>query len=365
MMRARLGRKLRRLLRAVARATIVSSCRRPSPCTCSGRGGGWSSSTMTATGCGACRLKGLMSVTVFVGLVALASSRRAIWSVADLSLSAENAHLIDHPTRLWVQAPNARFNLPEHGELRTNALGLRDGAVTIPKPRGEHRILSLGESSTWGHGVRQSDTYSTLLERMLTTPSRIVNVINAGVPAYTIQQSAVYLAEEGARLQPNVVMVYHQTNDFLPSGGIDTHNPLVRLTASDRELIRRRRPLAPVLRVSSPVGCTSPCETVFCGCPLPFPRPPPCPMDRCGSPKPTAARPWIPCCNPRAQSGPRSRSFSPCTRSTTPKTGSCATGVPPTSSCTSRPTTFAAGWGATSSGGSSPMACTPDRPLTA
>ena len=79
----------------------------------------------------------LMSLTVFVGLVAIGElASRAIWSVADLSLSAENAHLIDHPTRLWVQAPNARFNLPEHGELRTNALGLRDGAVTIPKPRG-------------------------------------------------------------------------------------------------------------------------------------------------------------------------------------------------------------------------------------
>ena len=194
--------------------------------------------------------KFLMSLAVLMGLFAIGElASRAIWSVADLSLSPENAHLIDHPTRLWVQAPNASFILPEHGELRTNELGLRDGPVTIPKPTGEHRILSLGESSTWGHGVRQSDTYSTLLERMMTTPGRTVNVINAGVPAYTVQQSAVYLAEEGARLQPDVVMVYHQTNDFLPSGGIDTHNPLVRLTASDRELIRRRRPLAPVLRV--------------------------------------------------------------------------------------------------------------------
>lgn len=194
--------------------------------------------------------KFLMSLAVLVGLFAIGElASRAIWSVADLSLSAENAHLIDHPTRLWVQAPNASFTLPEHGELQTNELGLRDGPVAIPKPAGEHRILSLGESSTWGHGVRQSDTYSTLLERMMTTPGRAVNVINAGVPAYTVQQSAVYLAEEGARLQPDVVMVYHQTNDFLPSGGIDTHNPLVRLTASDRELIRRRRPLAPVLRV--------------------------------------------------------------------------------------------------------------------
>lgn len=191
-----------------------------------------------------------MSLLVLVGLFGLGElGARIIWSVPDLSLSPENIHLIDHPTRLWVQSPNGSFTLPEHGSLTTNALGLRDDPVAIPKPANEYRILSLGESSTWGHGVKRTETYSAQLEVMLNATGRSVNVINAGVPAYTIQQSAVYLSEEGSRLQPNVVLVYHQTNDFLPSGGIDTHNPLVRLTANDRQMINRRRPLAPLLTV--------------------------------------------------------------------------------------------------------------------
>ena len=49
-------------------------------------------------------------------------------------------------------------------------------------------------------------------------------------------------------LQPDVILVYHQTNDFLPAHGIDTHNPLVRLTGNDREMIERRRPLTPLLK---------------------------------------------------------------------------------------------------------------------
>lgn len=193
--------------------------------------------------------KALMSFGVLIGLMVCGElACRVLWSVADLSLSPENVHLIDHPTRLWVQAPNATFTLPEHGSLKTNELGLRDDPVTLPKPPNEWRILSLGESSTWGHGVQRHETYSDQLEALLRKQGRSSNVINAGVPAYTIQQSAVYLAEEGPRLQPDIVLVYHQTNDFLPTGAIDTHNPLVKLTANDREMIRRRTAMAPLLR---------------------------------------------------------------------------------------------------------------------
>ena len=53
-------------------------------------------------------------MAVLLGLLVIGEAgSRLIWSVSDLSLSPENAHLIDHPTRLWVQAPNARFQLPE------------------------------------------------------------------------------------------------------------------------------------------------------------------------------------------------------------------------------------------------------------
>ena len=43
----------------------------------------------------------------------------------------------------------------------------------------------------------REETYSAQIESLLSRAGRTVNVINAGVPAWTIQQSAVYLAEEG------------------------------------------------------------------------------------------------------------------------------------------------------------------------
>ena len=189
----------------------------------------------------------LSFITVAMLLIVGEVICRMVWTAGDLQLSPESAHLRDHPTRLWVQAPNLNTTLPEHGTLQTNELGFRDGPVTIPKPPGQYRVLSLGESSTWGHGVRVGETYSAVLQHRLQQMGKHARVINAGVPAYTIQQSAVFLAEEGARLQPDVVLVYHQTNDFLPAHGVDPNNPLVRLTGNDRQMIERRRPLAPLL----------------------------------------------------------------------------------------------------------------------
>ncbi len=196
-------------------------------------------------------MKRKLALSLFTVLMVLVVGElfcRAVWSEGALQLSPESAHLRDHPTRLWVQAPNLDMTLPEHGSLKTNALGFRDGPVAIPKPAGQYRVLSVGESSTWGHGVRVNETYSAVLQQLLVKSGRAARVVNAGVPAYTVQQSAVFLAEEAANLQPDVIVVYHQTNDFLPAHGVDPHNPLVHLTGNDREMIERRRPLASLLK---------------------------------------------------------------------------------------------------------------------
>ncbi len=100
----------------------------------------------------------LSFITVAMLLIVGEDICRMVWTAGDLQLSPESAHLRDHPTRLWVQAPNLDITLPEHGTLKTNALGFRDGPVAIPKPPGQYRVLALGESSTRGHGVRVGET---------------------------------------------------------------------------------------------------------------------------------------------------------------------------------------------------------------
>jgi hypothetical protein len=130
----------------------------------------------------------------------------------------------------WRLRPNVDAMFPTGKKLRINALGLRDDDEIGEKPAGEYRILSLGESTTYGAHVGFDETYSEVAERMLnqvatngdgaargpgTTRYR---VINAGVPSYSSFQSLVYLRNHGLRLRPDTVVLYHEGNDYLPCG---------------------------------------------------------------------------------------------------------------------------------------------------
>ena len=101
-------------------------------------------------------------------------------------------------------------------EVTTNSLGLRCPEIG-PKEPNEFRILSLGESSTFGASVENDQTYSARLEELLQRGdrSRKYRVINAGVSSYTSFQSLKYLENRGLPLQPDLVLFYHEMNDFL------------------------------------------------------------------------------------------------------------------------------------------------------
>jgi len=81
------------------------------------------------------------------------------------------------------------------------------------------RILSLGESSSFGWGIAQNRTYAAVLERVLNTGTsdRRVEVLNAGTVGWSMAQSIVYLEQEGLLFEPDAVLLYHGFNDFLDS----------------------------------------------------------------------------------------------------------------------------------------------------
>ena len=113
--------------------------------------------------------------------------------------------------------PNLR-TLWQGAQLTTNSLGLRYREFG-PKRPGDFHILSLGESTTFGALVEDHQTYSALLERYLQEldHSHTYCVINAGVSAYTSFQSLRYLELRGLKVQPDMVLFYHEANDYLPS----------------------------------------------------------------------------------------------------------------------------------------------------
>lgn len=99
--------------------------------------------------------------------------------------------------------------------IRTNSLGLRNAEVDLAKPAGVFRILALGDSVTFGWGLRGEDAYPSQLASLLATlrPGQSFEVINAGVSGYGTWQQLLWLHDTGLSLQPDVVVVQAHLND--------------------------------------------------------------------------------------------------------------------------------------------------------
>ena len=91
-----------------------------------------------------------------------------------------------------------------------NRLGHRGPEIAIPKPAGTYRVVVLGSSNTFGHGVEDDDTYVRLLEAWLNEhapPGLAVEVVNLSAPGRAPSQRLYRLRdEEVERLQPNWIV---------------------------------------------------------------------------------------------------------------------------------------------------------------
>lgn len=101
--------------------------------------------------------------------------------------------------------------------VRTNSFGLRNDEYSIQPKANTFRILCLGDSLTFGAGVRSDETYPKQLEVMLNSnhPGRY-EVINGGVPAYDTWQEINYLKRYGWQFKPNLVVIGMYANDIVP-----------------------------------------------------------------------------------------------------------------------------------------------------
>jgi lysophospholipase L1-like esterase len=75
-------------------------------------------------------------------------------------------------------------------------------------------VLLLGDSVTWGAGVREEDTFARKLEAALAAELACpVEVVNAGVSGYGTVEELDVLAHEGLGFEPDAVVVYYVEND--------------------------------------------------------------------------------------------------------------------------------------------------------
>jgi lysophospholipase L1-like esterase len=115
------------------------------------------------------------------------------------------------PIVYWRLKPNQDcFTKVGRKPVHINSHGTRGVEFMVPKPTNVVRILSMGDSVTFGWGLTEEETYSKILERTL--QEKIgdgvkVEVINAGVNAWSYPQMAIFLREYGLRFQPDYAIV--------------------------------------------------------------------------------------------------------------------------------------------------------------
>jgi lysophospholipase L1-like esterase len=114
-------------------------------------------------------------------------------------------------TLYWKLKPNQDcFTKIARKPVHINSHGTRGPEFNALKPTNTIRIVSLGDSKTFGWGLSEAETYSSLLEKSLQDrvgPARRVEVINAGVNAYSYPQMHVYLRNVGLKYSPDIVIV--------------------------------------------------------------------------------------------------------------------------------------------------------------
>lgn len=115
------------------------------------------------------------------------------------------------PDKNFISSENP--NLPYR--VITNSFGLRNANETkLNKEEGMIRILTVGDSFTFGPYVNNQDTYPAKLEEHLKKLNLKVEVLNAGIMGYTLRDEIEYLEEKGLALKPDIVIVGIYQNDI-------------------------------------------------------------------------------------------------------------------------------------------------------
>jgi hypothetical protein len=90
-------------------------------------------------------------------------------------------------------------------EVRLNAGGYRQADFS-PLAEGR-RIVAVGDSFTFGHGVEGEEAYPRVLERLLAERGERAQVVNAGVPGRWVDEYYLELRERSLALAPDLVVL--------------------------------------------------------------------------------------------------------------------------------------------------------------
>ncbi|MGE3911315.1 MAG: SGNH/GDSL hydrolase family protein [Chloroflexota bacterium] len=127
------------------------------------------------------------------------------------------------PRILFEPRPNFD-GFSEGVPVHINSQGLRERELPLQKPAGMRRVVFLGDSVTFGAGVRDDEPFPRLLEAAVNDAGAgPIQTINTGVVGYNTVQELARLEGVGLAYQPDTVVLVFVVNDLLETFSIFDH----------------------------------------------------------------------------------------------------------------------------------------------
>jgi hypothetical protein len=157
-----------------------------------------------------------LSLAAAVALLLLALDGLAGFLVAGavfLDPASAVSHTRYDPLLGWAGRPS--LDLPDYYApgvgLRTNSRGMRGAEVAERKDPGRVRVLCLGDSFTFGHGVADDQTWPAVVSRL----DRRLEMVNMGQEGYGVDQMYLWYLRDGRSIDHDVLIVAFIQQDLM------------------------------------------------------------------------------------------------------------------------------------------------------
>ena len=150
--------------------------------------------------------KGLFVATLFLLLMEMGF--RSCWNPSNPYQEVDvGMQLRPHFTRIWALKPGveqqfgAKITIDEEGFRRSSVV------------KGDSTWFVLGDSSFFGHGLRDKETLHEQLQEQLLEQGYSIHVRCGGVPGYSVLQTERMMNEVGWELKPEILLIGNLWSD--------------------------------------------------------------------------------------------------------------------------------------------------------
>jgi len=116
-----------------------------------------------------------------------------------------------HPTRLWGMNTGHR----RVGTVAAfiNDKGLRGELPELPRPERRERVMLVGDSTFFGHGIEDDQTIIEQAVQRLQARGLDVDAVNGGIPGYSSEQTWMLMEEDGWDMEPTLLLIGNLWSD--------------------------------------------------------------------------------------------------------------------------------------------------------